>query len=162
MDLYEAIQERGQASVIELAESLDKTVHSLYYHLRKLERVKLVRIAGFQRVGKKDQAIYEPVSRRLTIDRDNADPAYRQSLIKAVHLTLRKAEREHRQARQALAPDERFGILRLQANLSSEDAGRLREKLAELGNWIRRRSNPKLHGETLAVTCLVVPLGEKP
>lgn len=160
VDLYEAIQKQGKASVAELAQILNKTVHSLYYHLRQLERVKLIRVAGYQRVGKKDEAVYETLSRRLTIDRDNTDPTYRESLIKAIRIMLRKAEREHREARESNLADESFGVLRVQASLSPDDAARLRQKLVDLGSWIRRRSNSDNQGETIAVTGLIVPLEE--
>lgn len=160
VDLYEALRKRRQASVVELAVDLERSVHSLYYHVKSLTKVGLIRVCEYRRVGKRDEAVFEPVSSRLVIDRENNNAAYVESLIKTVRLALRKAEQEHRNARQAESPSDLFAVLRLQANLSTEDGLTLQKKLKALGQWVRNRdqSTDKTGTQQISLTCLAVPL----
>lgn len=160
VDLYEAIQRRRQASVLELAEDLKKSPHSLYYHIKQLLNVKLIQIGDYRRVGKRDEALYEVVAERLKIDQANTGRDYREAIIKTVGSALRKAEREHRDARMRQVDHERFALTRIQATLSHEDARILREKTRQLNQWVRKRniSGDEIEGEDVSLTCLVVPI----
>ncbi len=158
VDLFESIRRLQQATVAELAVEMDRTVHSLYHHLKLLTDVGLIRIKEYRRVGKRDEAIYEPVSKKLVIDKQNASRAYNEGLIKTVRIALRKAEREHRESRQQEIDNELFGILRLEAQLSAEDAELLIKKIRALGAWVRRRDNAKSTDQrTYSLTCLAIP-----
>lgn len=158
--MFEAIRNRQQASAVELAEDLQKSVHSLYYHLNLLEKTGLVQVCDYRRAGKRDEAVYEAVSERLVFNKEDTNPAYVESLIKTVRLALRKAEREHEAARRNKVESDRVGVLRLQATLAHDDALSLRRKVKELGNWVRKRDRPSSESgtETVSLTCLVVPL----
>ena len=162
VNLYEALRTRRRASIVELAEDLHRSVHSLYYHVNSLSNAGLIRVCEYRRVGKRDEAVFEPVSDRLVIDRENNSSAYTASLVKTVRLALRKAEQEHGNARRNEMPNELFGLLRLQASLSPEDATTLRKKLKALGQWIRKRDLPgDTDAQPISVTCLAVPLPPK-
>ncbi len=164
VNLFEALRLRQKASVAELAVDLEKSVHSLYYHVKSLTKVGLIRVCDYRRVGKRDEAIYESVSDRLVFNKESTNPAYTESLIKTIRLALRKAEREHQDARRATVSSELFAILRLQANLSSDDAQALRKKVAAIGKWVRNRDLSDTESDTtpIAITCLVVPLEPLP
>lgn len=164
VNLFEALRLRQTASVAELAADLNKSVHSLYYHVKTLVNVGLIRVCEHRRVGKRDEAVYEPVSDRLVFNKEGANPAYSESLIKTVRLVLRKAEREHQNARRAKVPEDQFATLRLQANLSPEDAKELRRKIVAMGKWVRKRdvSDRDSDAASMAITCLVVPLDSQP
>ena len=161
VNLYEAIRRRKLASVAELAADMQKTVHSLYYHLRALTKVGLIRIREHRRVGKRDEAIYEAISDRLVIDKDNSNRAYVEGLIKTVRIALRKSEREHREARYKQLESDQFAFLRLQSRLSPKDAEQLRMKIKDLGRWVRKRDRPLDDpvASAISITCLNVPLG---
>ena len=148
---------------MELAEATGKSVHSLYFHIRLLENVGLIRVREFRRKGKRDEAIYEVVSARLVIRKDNSNPAYVESLIKTVRVALRKAEKEHAAARIRNAESELYAILRLQANLKDNDAKKLRDKIKDLGKWVRKHKRPITEPGTegIGITCLIVPIGNQ-
>lgn len=161
-ELYEAIRRLESGSAAELAVELGKSVHALYYHLRALHKVGLIRVRERRRVGRRDEAVYEAASDRLVIDKDNSNRAYVEGLIKTIRIALRRAEREHREARLNQAAGELFAVLRVQARLSEEDAAQLRKKIWDLGTWIRKRQLPEGAdgAEEVAVTCLAVPLNQ--
>lgn len=160
VDLYESIQRRGGASIVELAKELKKSPHSLYYHVRQLCAVKLIRVREYRRVGKRDEAIYEVVSKRLFIDKQNTSREYSEALSKTVRGALRKAEREHHTARLDGIDSSKFAVARVQVKLSTEDADSLRERITQLTQWVRERNimNENMEGEEVSYTCLVVPI----
>ena len=55
---------------------------------------------------------------------------------------------------------ERVGVLRLPANLSNDDALRLRRKVKELGDWVRKRNRPNSESgtEPMSLTGLAILL----
>ncbi len=160
VQLFEALQHLDGASAAELAAELGRSVHSLYYHLKGLQAVELIRVRELRRVAKRDEAIYEVSSKRLRLDRTQSDQAYNNGLIKTVRAMLRKAEAEHRSAREACSPSELFSVLRLQANLSSADFLELRKRVESLGRWIRKRDQAPQGraARRVSVTCLGTPL----
>lgn len=160
VNLYEAIRNRGRASATELADDSGKTVHSLYYHLKSLQKANLIRICDYRRAGKRDEAVFEAVSKRLVFEKDSANPAYTESLIKTVRIALRKAEQEHREARRTSTSQEDFAVLRIQANLSTKDAEELKRKIEAIGKWVRNRDQSNSHNDSklVSLTCLAVPL----
>ena len=163
VDLYEAIQRRNGASIVELAKDLKRSPHSLYYHVSQLLAVKLIRVREHRRVVKRDEAIYEVVSSRLMIDEQDDSRRYAEALVKTVQNALRKADREHRDARMSSIDSSRFALARFQATLSNEDADKLRAKVSQLNQWIRKRNishdrYDENNVEEVSITCLVVPI----
>ena len=160
VDLYEAIQRHDGASIGELANELKKSPHTLYYHVRQLSDVQLIRVREYRRVGKRDEAIYEVVSKRLFIDQQNSSPEYSEALAKTVGSALRKAEREHRAARLKLTQPSKFAVARAQVKLTSKDADRLRQRISDLTQWVRERNimNDDVEGEEVSYTCVVAPI----
>ncbi len=159
-DLFEALRLAGKASIAELADSMARSPHSLYYHVKMMVKNDLFKVVGTRRVVARDEAVYEVVAPRLGFLRGNQSPVYREQIIKTLRLSLRKAEREHQAAQSAAAAgnldDEEIRMLRLQLRLSGPDAETLRRKLTELGQWARKRE--KKSGDLYSVTGLVTPV----
>ncbi len=167
VDIVEALRLAGRASIAELAARLGRTPHSLYHHIRQLERCRLILVCGTRRSGSREEAIYTLKSPRFAIAKNASDPLYRRQAVKALRLVLRKAEREHRRAQEAVVSGAVDGkeirMLRLALSLSSRDAATLRRKLAELGEWARQRETiggGRLYSLTGLVTPVVDETGE--
>ncbi len=159
-DLFEALRLAGKASIAELAETLERSPHSLYYHVRLMVKNDLFKVVYTRRVVARDEAVYEVVASRLGFMRGSQSPIYREQIIKALRLSLRKAEREHKAAQSAAAAgnldDEEIRMLRLQVRLSGPDAETLRRKLTELGLWAREREEDS--GDLYSLTGLITPV----
>ena len=61
-ELIDALQALGQASVPELAQQLARPADALYYHVRALQRVGLLRQVGSRQQGRHVEAVYSTVA----------------------------------------------------------------------------------------------------
>lgn len=155
--LIEWLSTNGQGSVSEMAEAVGKTPHSLYHHIRNLEGVGLIQIKEQRKAGTQVEAVYEPVSRRMSFSKTSQTQLYRHQLTRTVQGALRRAAKEFDVYQSKGQRDDASQLLRLTVALSASDADQLRAKLAELGNWARSRESSG--GETVAFTGLVCPVG---
>ncbi len=164
VDVVEALRLAGRASIAELAARLGRSPHSLYHHIRLLESCRLILICGKRRSGSREEAIYTLRSARFALAKNATDPLYRRQAVKTLRLVLRKAEREHQRAQEAVQTGAVAGkeirMLRLTASLNTRDAATLRRKLAELGEWVRQHETTA-RGRLYSLTGLVTPIVEE-
>src|SRR5262245_60801030 len=81
-------------TVAELASVLGRSPHSLYHHVRVLERVGLIFNMGIERLNRRDEALYATAGRRLRIHRDPGSPAFQRNMRGLVAGMLRLTERD--------------------------------------------------------------------
>ena len=81
-------------TVAEIASMLGRSTHSLYHHVRALERVGLVLNVGTERRNRRDEALYAAAGRRLRIHRDPGSPTFQRSMRGLVGGMLRLTERD--------------------------------------------------------------------
>jgi DNA-binding transcriptional ArsR family regulator len=72
----------GQATARELAERLGRPVTALYHHLERLEEAGLVRVVERRSTGRRPEAVYAVISRRLSSADAVRTPHGRRNLIK--------------------------------------------------------------------------------
>lgn len=163
--LISAFERLGRCTVADLADAIDEPVASLYYHVRKFERVGLIRAAGTRGEGQRAEAVYEFPGRELVFDHANESEVYVTALGKAVGSLARIAERAYRAAlghRQS----RRTGRLRnhmLQqhyARLSNADLAELNRRLEDIATFIRERDHPDAT-RWITLTMLMAPLLRK-
>jgi len=92
-EVVDGLQALGPCSIAELAESLGRAPDSLYYHVRKLERVGLVVQRGSRGAGLRREALYDTPG-RLVLDHDPGTARERRRLCRLVGGALRIAERD--------------------------------------------------------------------
>src|SRR5688572_26390630 len=80
LEIVSALGEAEQASIAALAKRLGRTPHSLYYHVKLLERAGVVRTADTQRRGRRDERIWTLVGERIQV---NANTRSLASIVKA-------------------------------------------------------------------------------
>lgn len=94
-ELLDLLEAAGPLSIAELGAQLGRAPDALYFHVRRLVRVGLVREHGRRRDGRHACALYDAIGRPLRIDRQKAR---RRELDAVVGGILRLAARDYRRA----------------------------------------------------------------
>ncbi len=98
IEIIEALQTRGPATVAELGPRLGCKANSLHYHIRKLARVGLVRKVGARRSGARTQAVYDVSASRITAQTVPKNAQLRKLTTEAVASLLRLTARNFARA----------------------------------------------------------------
>lgn len=161
-EIVDGLHGLGPCSIAELAASLGRAPDSLYYHVRKLERVGLVVRAGTRRTGIRDEVLYDTPG-RLYLDHEPSGARERAALLRLVRSAVRLAERELRAALESgraivrrVARRNTWGA-RVKGWLTRAELAEVREHLAavtEICAHARRRRGTGLH----SVTFVLAPL----
>jgi hypothetical protein len=96
-EVLDGLQAMGPCSVAALAELLGRAPDSLYYHVRKLQRVGLVVPCGTRDTGTRAEALFD-VPGLMVIDYEPETARERARLARLVASALRIAERDFRAA----------------------------------------------------------------
>jgi predicted transcriptional regulator len=159
-DIVFVLESLGPSSVSEIAERLGRSPHSLYYHVRELERVGLVSARETRRTTRRDAVVYALVSEGILIDPQQRSKAFLQTLGEMYSASLRRAEREtlFALANDAhVPPDEprNSGVFTVNARLTPRSRKLMRKRLLELGDLIEAEDDPR--GEATVLTIAVHP-----
>jgi DNA-binding transcriptional ArsR family regulator len=92
-EIVDALQALGPATVANLAVELGRPADALYYHLKVLLRVGLLRETGVREDGARPETIYDLPGRPVRM-RYDADPRVRRAIQRTVASVLRLAERD--------------------------------------------------------------------
>lgn len=153
----------GEAqSVGELARLLGRSPHSLYPHMRALEKVGLVLRQGIRRAGRRDEALYAAPGRPVGIRYDLGSSVFVRNMKPIVASMLRLTQRDfHRRLNDPDAtltlPRVNFWAARIKARLTMSQlrqVNRLMRKLIRLLGNHPRQTQGDLH----ALTMVIVPL----
>lgn len=66
-EIVDVLPRLGKVSVAELAVALERPADSLYYHLRILQRVGLVRSAGYRQANGRREALFRAIAPELSL-----------------------------------------------------------------------------------------------
>lgn len=147
-DIVAALESSGPSSVGEIAGRLGRSTHSLYYHVRMLERTGLIRVHETRSTTRRDEIVYALATKGIVIDPCRRSRAFLQSLGEMYAATLRRAERE---VLRALEEDGRLpsneprqcGVFTVNARLTPRARKTLRKRLLELGDLIEAEDDPR-------------------
>lgn len=89
-----AVLELGPCSVGEIADRLQWKAESIYYHVKALNEVGLVRRVGERSAGRKPEALYEAVAPEIVVDQEDRTPAYLAAVWDVYRASLRACERD--------------------------------------------------------------------
>lgn len=155
VEVYQAIAELPEATAATVATHIGKSVHSVYYHLNRLQSVGLIRVKEERKVARTKLAIFEPVARELQFQVDPNEPDSKDQAIRRVRRFLRAAERDFQgaiESKMAGDPDKSM-VLRMRVKLDSESLDELKKALHQAALKAKER---EAQGGTLHTLTLVL------
>ena len=161
-EIMEALVRVGPCSARELAEETGRAPASLYDHIHALTDAGLVRESTPRKAGGKAERVYEPVAKRIVLDRTERSDEFVSALADMHRATLRKAEREALLALDPelagrTSPGESVSLLRMTARLRPKAAAKARRMMRELAEFIGENDDPGA-SETYAMTAVLTRL----
>lgn len=135
--IHLAMEMLGLCTVNELAQRMGRVPETLYYHVRRLERVGILEQTGSRVGGGRDEAVYQLKGERLRVDPCQSHPRFLKGMAKGCGSLLRFAQRSYERALEARAerrvgPKRSLRIEQLTVRLSARDLARLNERLDSL------------------------------
>ena len=128
--IHLAMEMLGPCSVNQLAERMGRVPETLYYHVRRLEKVGIIKQVGSHTVGARDEAIFQLQSKRLRVDPSQTSPRFLRAMAKGCGSLLRFAHRSFEQALDRKA--ERRVILKRSLRIEQVAVRLSMQNLAEL------------------------------
>lgn len=157
------LEQMGTVSVAELAAALGRPADALYFHLRALARVGLVRRAGYRARPGGQEALYRTVARELRLQYEPRNAANRRAVSAIVASMLRLANRDFGRSFQpgnviVSGPHRELWSLRKVGRLSRAQLAQLNARIRGLVQGV---SAPRGRGRLYAVTVVVTPLDHR-
>ncbi len=139
--IHLAMEMLGRCSVNQLAERMNRVPETLYYHIRRLEKVGLVEQVANRVVGAREEAIYQLKAKRLRVDPSQTSPRFIRAMAKGSRSLLRFAERSFeqalvRKAERRLIPKRSLRIEQLAVRLSTQDLAELNKRLDSVQEFL--------------------------
>jgi DNA-binding transcriptional ArsR family regulator len=162
-EILDVLAEMGTVSVAELAAALGRPPDALYFHLRALTRVGLVRQAGHRGTGRRTEALFRTVARELWLDYTPRTPSHHRRIAAIVRSMLRIGIRDFDRALATSGVSVSGGhrelwALRTTGRLSLPQVARVNRAIATLKRSVSSRGR---RGRFYAVTILLTPLDRR-
>ncbi len=163
LEVLEALQLGGAATVAELGPRLGRKANSLHYHIRKLLKTDLVVIVGTRRSGARTETIYDVVADRFVGPTAPADERLQKIINGAVSSLLRASDRDftHATANCKALVDEgphcNIFADRIKARLTSEQLLQVNEHVAAL-RQIFQSNYTDQQGQLHVMTMVLSPI----
>jgi len=147
-----------------IAAALGRPADSLYFHLRTLQRVGLVRSAGSRPAARRREALFRAVGPELSLAYQPGKKGNTREVIAIIGAMLRLGIRDFRNAfRDADAavsgPHRELWAARRTAWLSRSQIARVNRYIHKL---MREMAAPRREGRLYAVTLVLTPLARSP
>lgn len=142
-----AMERRGPCSVRDLAADTGRPAESLYYHVKALLRIGLVVEKQRRSTGRREEVVYELVSRQITVDPRKRSPTFLKELSKVYSSALRAADRNLSRALEleaAMGPGPRTAasVRQWTVRLDTGSARELRRLFEELDAFVNEHDDP--------------------
>ena len=146
-NLLKSLASLGPCSVRELAEDVGCSQESLYYHVRALQKVGLIREHGKRPSNGRSEMLYDALADQLRSDPNQTTPQYLEAYRRAISALLRLTDRQVAAAleRQAQAEARRpvsLLLRQLQVRLSAESQRDIARRIEALVDHIRDCDDP--------------------
>ena len=92
LEMLERLVSAGPLAASEIAARMEKSPHTIYYHLRRLVSVGLVREVGTRRTSTRPQTLYDVIAERF--ESSATSPEAIQFEVEAMRALLRQADRD--------------------------------------------------------------------
>ena len=149
LELLGLFTERKPLSVAQMAQGMGRPATAIHYHVRLLEKAGLLRRAGGQRSGRRNEALYRPVADVYKVDQPRGTASGdAEAAIKTLSIAFRmavgdmKAALEDSSTRDS-GPQRNFLGGRFHCRLSKADLAELNRHLRAIEKMLSRA--PKTH-----------------
>lgn len=162
-EILDLLARTGPASAADLGRLLQRPADSLYYHLRTLERVGLVRMARSRVRAGRSEALYRSVHREPALRHDVSPGGNSTAVTAIVASMLRLGVRDFRKASMSdevrtEGPRRDLWALRVAGWLAEGDLETVNRRIRRLQDTVTRR---RLGGRLYALTILITPLDHR-
>ena len=162
-EIVDVLPRMGTVSVAELAAALGRPADSLYFHLRILQRVGLIRSAGSRRAARRREALFRAVGPELSLSYRPGKKGNAKEVHPIIASMLRLGIRDFRNAFQdadasVSGPHRELWALRRTAWLSRSQITRVNRYIHKL---MREMATPRRNGRLYAVTLVLTPLARR-
>ncbi len=162
-EVVDVLAEMGSVSVAEIASTLGRPADALYFHLRALQRARLVEKAGYRKRGGRTEALFRTVARELFLHYEPRDEANRRGITAVVSSMLRLGIRDFGRAFQSAnvtvqGPRRELWALRKTGRLSLSEIGEVNRAIKHLTKSV---SKPQGRGRLYGITVLLTPLDHR-
>jgi len=166
LEIVSALGEAGEASIATLAKQLGRTPHSLYYHVKLLERAGVLALADTRRRGRRDEQIWKMTGERILLSAGAGLPASLAKTSKAVESMLRLTSRELSAAirRHARTGGERTAPItgiRMKAHLDDRTLRRVVALMDQIGRIVADANRSQRSDRMFTITLVLAPTGDK-
>ncbi len=160
-----AFEALGTASVRDLAEHLDRSPESLYFHLRKLVDRGLVEDVGERQAGRRMERLYRLVAPRLRIAGDLTRPAYREALADTCRSITRSTERAYCRSLELGTArlhgrGRNLSLQHFHVHLKPVDRHRMVQLIEELTAFVLEHNDPE-RGDLHSYTAVLSPVAPR-
>jgi DNA-binding transcriptional ArsR family regulator len=162
-EIVDVLPRMGTVSVAELATALGRPADSLYFHLRILKNVGLVRSAGFRRVNGRREALFRAVGPELSLHYEFGKKGNAKEVNAIIASMLRLGIRDFRNSFKAAeasvsGPNRELWALRRTAWLSQKQIAQVNRYIQKL---MQEMAAPGRKGRLYAVTIVLTPLARR-
>lgn len=150
--IHQLVDSCGPCSARELANHMDRSAESLYYHLHQMLRVGLLQKAGKGKGLRKTEAIFDVVGRPYRVDRSITNRRFLKLVSECASARLRYAARSLDQAITSpgatkQGEDRTWRMEQSTAKLSKKDIAQLNTMIDDIMVFLRERNESS--GDTL-------------
>ncbi len=162
-EILDAVEAAGPSTIAEIAVALARRPDGLYFHIRALEKARLLRRVGTRGEGRSEAAVFDVPARPVRID--YATPRGRAARLgPALDALLRLARRDTRRALAcpnavAHGPRRDLWVARVRGRVTPEELARVNALLEECSS-ILRESRAGADGRPVALAFALTPLME--
>lgn len=162
IEIIEALQAGGPASVSELGPRVGRRANSLHYHVRRLSRVGLIRKVDARRSGARTEAVYDVIADCFTGQTAPKCPLHRKLTNNAVASLLRLTARDFSRAAGSRAKAVQGSYRNLLADrhkawLTPSELAKVNRHLDALDKLFANNQEPG-RGRLCALTMILTPL----
>jgi hypothetical protein len=163
LEILEHFHVAGPAAVDEIAARMGRAPDSLYYHVRMLVKVGLLRASGSRKSGKRGKALYAAVAPQIELPCRSVSSDATDSTMKSMTSAFRMAEREMRTALESGDFEEHgryrdFFAGRVRSDLSRSALAEVNRHLKAIENifWREFKTAPA-NGTSCSLTLTLLP-----
>ena len=161
--IHLAMEMLGPCTVNELARQMGRVPETLYYHIRRLEKVGILERVGSRAGGGRDEAIFQLRGQRLRVDPSQSSPRFLKAMAKGCGSLLRFTQRTFVRALKAKAERRvvsrrSLRIEQVTVRLSPRNLAEMNRRLDSLQEFLADADGPG--GQPMyLITIATAPLG---
>ena len=152
----------GACTVNELARRMGRVPETLYYHVRRFEKVGILQQVGTRAGGRRDEAVFQLKGERLRVDPRQSSPRFLKAMAKGCGSLLRFAQRSFvraldGKAERRLVSKRSLRVEQATVRLSPRNLAELNRRLDSLQDFLADADEPE-GKQMYVVTISTAPL----